>query len=115
MVHVAIIPITSDVSAGSDVTLPEPYPDIDTLVSAVAFKKVDIVHEACGATGAVYSSATTLGSPINGATLLSVVSETPSTGQVSKKDSRTITVGDAYSAGEFILIVYIAQNEYPGF
>jgi len=115
MVHVAIIPITADIAANTDIDLPEPYPDISDLVSAIKFSKVDISHAACGATGAAYASATVLGSPINGATLLTVVSGTPESGQIAKTGDRKVQLGDAAKEGEFLLIVYIARGEIIGF
>ncbi len=115
MVHVAIVPITEDVTAGSDVSIPQPYPDVSELVTAVHFKKTDTTHGACGATGAVYASATVLNSPITDANVLEVVDTTPASGQIQLKDSRTVVLGDDAKAGEFLLLVYIARGEVPGF
>jgi len=115
MVKVAIIPFESDVAANTDISLPQPYPDIAELVSAVLFRKTDVVHDACAATDAAYSSATTLASPINGATVLTVVTATPSSGQIQKTGRRTVQLGDAVKAGEFLLLVYIAKGEMSGY
>ena len=108
-----IYAVESDITAGTDITLPKTV-NIGALSSVVRLKNVDISHAACGATGAAYSSATTLGTS-HSPESLEIVNSTPSAGQIQLVNSNTIVCGDNLSAGEVLIIHYIESGEIPGF
>jgi len=103
--HTVVIPVTADISAGTDVSIPKFNTPISAIVKAYRTKKADITHEACGATGAAYATATVLGSP----------TDTVEELDVTLKDDYTVTVNADMKAGEAIILQYIAVNEIEGF
>lgn len=110
-----VVPISAGTSAGTAIALPKGALPISQLVSAALSKRVDITHAACGATGAAYASATTLGTPLNSLTALEVVTGTPSSGQIAKASDTEVVLGDDVSAGDVLIVTYIAKHEMSGF
>ncbi len=110
---VAMVP--GAVSAGDEITLPGYAKPIASLVAALKTGRVDITHAACGATGAAYASATTLGTPLNVLTSLTVVDTTPSSGQIQVTGDKTVVLGDDLEDGDLLILVYVGKGDLSGF
>jgi len=83
------------VAAGTNIDIPDWAPKIRELVAAI---KVTL------------SDATVAGSIAN----LTVVSETPASGQIQLVDENTYKLGDDTTARDLIILVYVAKGEYSG-
>lgn len=110
---VAMVP--GAVSAGTNITLPSYAKPIAALVAALKTGRVDITHAACSATDAAYASATTLGTPINVLSALTVVDTTPSSGQIQVVNDNTVVLGDDLEDGDLLILIYVGKGDLSGF
>ena len=90
-----IVPITSSVSAGTDITLP----------NNVRLKRIGSAYRI------TMSDATVAGA----CSALTVVTTTPASGQIYLSGERTIQVGDDLTTRDIIVIYGIAKGEIPGY
>lgn len=70
------------VATGGTITLPPWEPPIWRIIAFAVMPRASVAHEACGATGAKYPSATALATSLIGHVPKAVVDVKPATGQV---------------------------------
>lgn len=106
------------VSAGETFSIPGYAPPARSLLAffVVSRATTDVKHAACAATDAAYSSETTLATinHFNAITPKTIVETTPGTGEVQLVDERTIKVGDAIGAEDYVIICYIEKGAFSG-
>ena len=110
---VAMVP--GAVSAGTEITLPGYAKPISALVAALKTGRVSITHAACAATSAAYATATTLGTPINVLTSLTIVDTTPSAGQIQVTGDNTVVLGDDLQDGDLLILIYVGKGDLSCF
>jgi len=99
-------------TAGSSIPLPTYVRPASKLHDALILKctTASATHAACGATGAAYPSATNLLSPAGEAVVveakkLTVVTTTPTAGQIQRVDENNVVLGEDTSADDILLVI----------
>jgi len=101
-----------NVTAGTKIPLPNYAKPARKLLDALHLvaKVASATHSACGASGAAYPSATDLLSPsgealISIARKLTIVTTTPTTGQIQLVDENNIVLGDDTREEDILLLI----------
>jgi len=98
--------------AGTSIRLPDYAKPASKLIDALILKcsTGSSTHAACAATGAAYPSATDLLSPSGEALVveakkLTVVTKTPTTGQIQLVDPSNVVLGEGTSADDILIVI----------
>jgi len=94
MITIVIAPGAT--TAGDSISLPSGAPEAKAIVSAVLFSGSDATNPAS-------------------ATALTVVDETPSSGQIQLVDESTVKLGNNTTTRDLLIITYIEKNSQPGY
>jgi len=95
MATTVVVPITTSVSAGTEITLPG---DARLSKLAAAYKQTMSDASVAGANSA-----------------LTVTTETPGAGEIQLKDERTVVCGDALDSKNVLILVGLAPGEVQGY
>jgi len=117
--HLAWIPcflVPGAVAAGTSIALPDYAKGAESLVQAVHLQALDhthdVTHAACGASGAVYPTATAITSTaarrLRGRSL-TVVTTTPAAGQIQLVDENNVVLGDATTDEDILLLILVKK------
>ena len=98
-------------TAGDSIPLPDYAKPAKRILDALLLKTgtVSAVHAACGASGAAYTSDTDIISPTGEAVVveakkLTVVTGTPSAGQIALADDSNVVLGEDTAADDILLV-----------
>ncbi|RLE49030.1 MAG: hypothetical protein DRJ18_00695 [Candidatus Methanomethylicota archaeon] len=113
--HLAVVPaliVPGSATAGTNIPLPDYAKPAKGILDALLVRHatVSAVHAACGASGAAYTSDTNIISPsgesvVTEAKKLSVVTGTPSSGQIALADDNNVVLGDDTHADDVLLLI----------
>ena len=99
-------------TAGTSIALPPYARPAKRILDALLLKTgtVSAVHAACGASGAAYTSDTNIISPTGEAVVteakkLTVVSGTPSTGEIALADEDNVVLGEDTAADDVLIVL----------
>ena len=99
-------------TAGDSIPLPSYAKPAKRILDALLLKTgtVSAVHAACGASGAAYTSDTNIISPAGEAVVtavkkLTVVTGTPSTGEIALADENNVVLGEDTAADDVLIVL----------
>jgi len=93
------------VAAGTNISLPDYAKGVKKLIQALHLTRDDVKHAACPASGAVYPSKTTLATVVSTCRNLTIVTTTPTAGQIQLVDENNVKLGDATVDGDLLILV----------
>jgi len=117
--HLSFIPcfiLPGAVTAGTKIALPDYAKGAEKLVQTIHLQALDhthdVTHAACGASGAVYATATAITSTaarrLRGRSL-TVVTTTPAAGQIQLVDENNVVLGDATTDEDILLLILVKK------
>jgi len=117
--NLAFIPcfiLPGAVTAGTSIPLPNYAKGAEGLIQAIHLQALDhthdVTHAACGATGAAYPTASPITSTaarrLRGRSL-TVVTATPTAGQIQLKDENNIVLGDDTTDEDVLLLILVKK------
>jgi len=93
------------VAAGTKISLPDYAKGAKKLIQALHLSRSDVKHAACPATGSVYPSEATLATVVSTCKNLTIVTTTPTAGQIQLVDENNVALGDDTREEDILLLI----------